>query len=447
MLCCNVILAHFAGTKEDLDSDTEGIRTCAARHLCQMSVLRYRQLEGFSDALPIGTVTPGVDRTLTTESLAVFIPFGTREMIHGGGICYGVNRKSGSAIVIDRGRLLNGNSFILGVSGSGKSFMAKNEIAALVLGGNADVIVIDPEREYVPLVKALSGEVIEISSSGKSHINAMDINRSYGDGGDPIAMKSEFLLSLCEQFAGNMSLGPKEKSVIDRCARNVYRTGGSSGIYTPPTLREFREELLRQDEPEAAEVALAIELFTDGSLSVFAQKTNVDTENRFLCYDISGLGEQLKSAGMLVILDSIFNRITANRAAGKKTYIFIDEIYLLFGHEYSAVFLETLWKRVRKYGAFCTGITQNVDDLLQSVTARTMLANSELVTMLDQAPTDRMQLAELMNISQTELPYITNVKAGNGLLKVGESLLPFECSFPTDNALYRLMTTKSGETA
>ena len=274
----------------------------------------------------------------------------------------------------------------------------------------------------------------------------MDMNSDYGDGEDPLILKSEFILSLCEQLIGSRSLGAKEKSLIDRCTKNVYRNYRRRGYKGKvPTLKDFRAELLKQEEPEAQDIALAIELFTDGSLNTFAKETNVDVDNRLICYDILDLGKQLLPIGMLVVLDSILNRITANRAKGKNTFIFIDEIYLLFQHEYSANFLFTLWKRVRKYGAFCTGITQNVDDLLQSHTARTMLANSEFVIMLNQASTDRVKLAELLNISDTQLSYITNVEAGRGLMKVGSALVPFVNKFPKNTKLYGLMTTRFGE--
>ena len=223
----------------------------------------------------------------------------------------------------------------------------------------------------------------------------------------------------------------------------IYQQGNYQGV--APTLQDFREELLKQDEPEAKEIALAIELFTNGSLNTFAINTNVDTSNSLICYDILDLGKQLQPIGMLVVLDSILNRITSNRAKGRNTYIFIDEIYLLFQYEYSANFLFTLWKRVRKYGAFCTGITQNVEDLLQSHTARTMLANSEFIIMLNQASTDRLELAKLLNISDTEVSYITNVGAGEGLAKIGNAIVPFENKFPKNTELYKLMTTKPGE--
>ena len=440
-------MVHVADTKEQLDNDTESLLTTARKHLCQLAILKWQQMDGLNTAMPFGVRKIDALRTLTTESLAVFMPFRVQEINHENGIYYGQNVISKNMIIADRKQLLNGNSFILGVSGSGKSFTAKNEIVSVILRNpNADVILIDPEREESRLVKALGGEVVHISATSDNHINAMDMNSEYGDGANPVILKSEFILSLCEQLIGGNNLGPKQKSIIDRCTASVYRhfqQGNYMG--TPPTLQDFREELLKQTEPEAKEIALAIELFTNGSLNTFAKQTNVNTNSRLICYDILDLGKQLQPIGMLVVLDSILNRITENRAKGRNTFIFIDEIYLLFQHEYSANFLFTLWKRVRKYGAYCTGITQNVDDLLQSHTARTMLANSEFIVMLNQASTDRIELSKLLNISELQMGYITNVGVGQGLLKVGSSLIPFVNKFPTNTKLYKLMTTKPGE--
>lgn len=434
-------------TKEKLESDTEAIKQIASKNLCQLGILKYQQLDGLQTVLPFGVRKIDALRTLTTESLAVFMPFKVQEIRHTNGIFYGQNAISKNMIIADRRQLLNGNSFILGVSGSGKSFTAKQEILSIRLRDpNADIIIIDPEREYAPLVNSLNGEVIKISATSNNHINAMDMNSEYGDGANPVILKSEFILSLCEQLIGSGNLGPKQKSIIDRCTASVYRyyqQGNYQG--TPPTLQDFREELLKQPEEEAKEIALAIELFTNGSLNTFAMNTNVNTSSSLISYDILDLGKQLLPLGMLVVLDSILNRITANRTKGKNTYIFIDEIYLLFQYEYSANFLFTLWKRVRKYGAFCTGITQNVEDLLQSHTARTMLANSEFIIMLNQASTDRVELAKLLNISDLQMSYITNVGAGEGLIKVGSALVPFSNRFPKNTELYKLMTTRPGE--
>lgn len=446
MMFATITMVHMADSKEQLDSDTEELQSIARKHLCQLAVLRFQQTDGLNTVLPIGARKINALRTLTTESLAVFMPFKVQEILHDGGIYYGQNSISNNMIVANRSFLLNGNSFILGVPGSGKSFTGKNEIVNLMLAGDADIIVIDPEREYSRLVEALGGATIKISATSNNHINAMDMNSEYGDGANPVTLKSEFILSLCEQLIGASNLGPMQKSIIDRCTASVYRDYQQRG-YTGkvPTLKDFRAELLKQSEPEAKEIALAIELFTDGSLNTFAKETNVDVDNRLICYDILDLGKQLLPIGMLVVLDNILNRITANRAKGKHTFIFIDEIYLLFQHEYSANFLFTLWKRVRKYGAYCTGITQNVDDLLQSHTARTMLANSEFLIMLNQASTDRLRLAELVNISDMQMSYITNVEAGRGLMKVGSALVPFFNKFPKHTKLYKLMTTKPGE--
>ena len=447
MMCATITMVHMADTKEELDNDTESILTTARRHLCQLAVLKFQQTDGLSTVLPIGCRKINVLRTLTTESLAVFMPFKVQEITENNGIYYGQNAISNNMIIANRTNLMNGNSFILGVSGSGKSFTSKCEITNLMLNGDADIIIIDPEREYSPLVKALGGEIIDISATSKNHINTMDLNEEYGgdEKEDPLILKSEFIMSLCEQLMGGVMLGSKEKSLIDRCAKNVYRNYRKRGYQGKvPTLKEFRANLLKQPEQEAQDIALAIELFTDGSLNTFAKETNVDVNSKLICYDILELGKQLMPIGMLVVLDSILNRITSNRAKGKKTFVFIDEIYLLFKHDYSADFLFTLWKRVRKYGAYCTGITQNVDDLLQSHTARTMLANSEFIIMLNQATTDRVKLAELLGISDTQLSYITNVEAGRGLMKVGSSLVPFVNKFP-HNKLYKLMSTKPGE--
>ena len=453
MMFAVVTLVHLADSKEELDSDTETLQSIARKHLCQLSTLNWQQAEGLVTALPLGLRRIDALRTLTTEALAVLMPFKAQEIRHQGGVYYGQNTISKNLILANRWELLNANGFVLGVSGSGKSFTAKREMVGLALaaengddGVPDDIIVIDPESEYRPLIEGLGGEVIEVSATSPNHINAMDMEQGYGDGENPVVLKSEFLLSLCEQLMGSGKLSAKEKSIIDRCAAQCYRDYIRSDYKgTVPTLQDFHAELLRQPEPEARDVALAIELFTEGSLNTFAKPTNVDTNSRILCYDIRDLGRQLLPVGMLVVLDSIFNRIIRNRQQGRNTWIYIDEIYLLFQYEYSANFLFTLWKRVRKYRACCTGITQNVDDLLQSHTARTMLANSEFLVMLNQAATDRTELARLLNISDNQLSYITNVDSGRGLIKCGSAIVPFMDNFPK-NRLYKLMTTKPSDT-
>ena len=441
-----ITVMHTADTLEQLNSDTEAIQAMGRNHMCQIGILKYQQLEGFNATLPIGINKIEARRTLTTESLAVFMSFKVQEIQHDGGVFQGVNVISKNMIIVNRKFLLNGNCFILGVSGSGKSFTAKEEMVNLLLSTDADVMIIDPEREYSALVEAMDGQVIELSAKSKNHINCLDINKEYADGASPIAFKAEFVLSLFEQVIGKGGVNAIQKSIVDRCLANVYKNYIKRG-YTGkvPTLVDLCNDLKQQPEAEALELATAMELFASGSHSTFAQKTNVNVENRLICYDILELGSQLMPIGMLVVLDSILNRITKNRAEGRETYIFIDEIYLLFQHEYSANFLFTLWKRVRKYGAYCTGITQNVDDLLQSHTARTMLANSEFIIMLNQGGTDREDLANLLQISETQMTHITNVEVGHGLVKVGSALVPFERKFPKDTELYKLMSTKVGE--
>jgi len=446
MMFAVVTLVHLADSKEELDSYTDALQSAARKHLCQLSTLNWQQADGLVTALHLGLRRIDALRTLTTESTAVLMPFRVQEIQDPGGLPYGINAISKNLLICDRKRLISPHAFYLGVSGSGKSFTAKREMVNLALSTEDDIIVIDPESEYRPLIEGLGGEVINISATSPNHINAMDMEQGYVDGENPVVLKSEFLLSLCEQLMGDRLLSAKEKSIIDRCTASVYHSyikGGYQG--KAPTLQDFHAELLRQSEPEARDVALAIELFTEGSLNTFAKPTNVDTDARILCYDIRDLGKQLLPVGMLVVLDSVFNRVIRNRALGRNTWVYIDEIYLLFQHEYSANFLFTLWKCVRKYGACCTGLTQNVDDLLQSHTARTMLANSEFLVMLNQAATDRAELARLLNISDNQLSYITNVDFGRGLIKCGSAIVPFMDNFPK-NRLYRLMTTKLSET-
>ena len=445
MMLSVLTIVITADTLDELNQQTKSMQELARERVSQIAVLKFQQLDGLHTVLPAGMQKLDIFRTLITESLAIQIPFRVQEIAHAKGIFYGQNVISKNMILADRTQLLNGNSFILGVSGSGKSFAAKCEITNHMLATDADILIIDPEREYAPLVRALDGEVIEISATSPNHINAMDMTKEYGEI-NPIIEKSQFLQSLCEQIIAGHTFTKGQQSIIDRCTESVYRyyqQGNYQGV--PPTLQDFREELLKQPEPEAHALALELELFTKGSLNTFAQQTNVDTDKRLICYDIMELGEQLRPIGMLVILDNILNRITANRKKGRQTFVYVDEIYLLFQYEYSAQFLFKLWKRVRKYGAFCTGITQDVEDLLQSHIARTMLSNSEFVLMLNQAATNREELARLLNISDTQLSYITNVDAGHGLIKIGSSLVPFEKHFPRDTRLYQLMTTKPAD--
>jgi len=440
-------IVHLADSKEELDNDTESFLSIGRKHLCQISTLKYQQLDGLNTVLPYGVRKINAMRTLTTESLSVFMPFKVQEIQDTKGVFYGKNIISKNLIMIDRKELQNGNSFILGVSGSGKSFTAKQEITSIALRDkNADIIVIDPEAEYKSLINSLGGETIKISATSCNHINALDINKNYGDK-NPLIDKAEFILSLCEQAIGENIITSTQKSIIDRCTSLVYKNSEQRNYKgTPPTLEDFRKILLEQPEIEAQDIALALELFTKGSLNTFSKQTNVETNNRIICYDILELGEQLMPIAMLVILDSILNRISNNREKGKVTYIFIDEIYLLFKYKYTSRFIYELWKRIRKYGGCAIGITQNVEELLKNDKARLMLANSELIIMLNQSSTDRKELAKLLNISEMEMSYITNSNVGEGLIRVRNSLIPFKNKFPKDTELYKLMTTKLEET-
>ena len=441
-----VTLVHMADAKKQLDSDTETILSAAGKNLCRMSVLRWQQKDGLDTALPYGMRKIHALRSLTTESAAVLIPFRAQEILHEGGIYYGQNAVSKNRIVADRRKLLNGNSFRLGVSGSGKSFSAKEEIVSIALSTEDDILILDPESEFTFLTEALGGEVIHISATSDTHVNAMDMDKSYGDARNPLIEKSQFILSLFEQLVGAGDISAKEKSILDRCTNEVYRIYLANHCQGEvPTLKNLYHALLSQPEPEAQGLALSSELFITGSLNTFAQPTNVDTKARIIDYDIRELGEQLLPIGMLVTLDAVFNRVIQNWKKGKTTWIFVDEFYLLFKYQYSAEFFYKLWKRIRKYRGLITGLTQNIEELLRSDTARLMLANSEFLVLLNQSATDRDELAKLLHISETQLSYITNVPAGCGLIRCAGNIVPFENSFPKNTKLYQLMTTKPDE--
>ncbi len=441
-----VTLVHLADSREQLDSDTETLLTVTRKNLCQMGVLRWQQQDGLDTVLPYGLRKIQALRTLTTESTAVLIPFRAQEILQSGGIYYGQNAVSKNLIVADRRKLLNGNSFRLGVSGSGKSFSAKEEIVSIALSTEDDILILDPESEFGHLTKALGGEVVRVSASSGTHINALDMDKAYGDERSPLIEKSEFVLSLFEQLIGVGGISAREKSILDRCTYDVYQEYIANGYQgQPPTLQDLYRSLLKQPEPEARGLALSSELFITGSLNTFAKPTNVNTRARIIAYDIRELGEQLMPIGMLVTLDAIFNRVIQNWKKGKTTWVFADEFYLLFRYQYSADFFYKLWKRIRKYNGLVTGLTQNVEELLCSDTARLMLANSEFLILLNQSKTDRDELASLLNISETQLGYITNVAAGCGLIRCAGNIVPFENSFPRSTRLYQLMTTKPDE--
>lgn len=442
MMFSVLTLVHTAETKEELDADTDTLLTVARKHLCQFATLKFQQMDGLNTVLPIGHRKINALRTLTTESLAVLMPFRVQEIMDEGGIYCGENAISHNLIMCNKAKLLNPNSFLLGVPGSGKSFNAKMLIVFLALATGDDILICDPEREYASLIEAMGGEVIRIAAGSRDHINAMDMVEGYGDGGNPVIDKSEFVLSLFEQL-DTKGVSAKEKSIIDRCTAAVYEDYQRGGRV--PTLCLLREKMLEQPEREAHDLALALELFTSGSLDAFAHESNVDVNNRMVVYDIMDLGKQLKTMGLLVITDAMLNRVTENWKKGKRTHIFLDEFHVVFENEYSGAFFNSAWRRFRKRNAFPNAITQNVEYLLDSVLASTMLSNSEFIVMLNQAASDRQKLAELLNISNEQMSYITNADAGCGLIKYGSSLVPFVNKFPRNTRLYKLMTTKPGE--
>ena len=432
-----------ADSLKELDQTTEAILSSARKGMSQMAVLRYQQIDGLNTVLPFGSRKINAFRTLTTESLAVFIPFKVQEIMDKGGIYFGENAISHNLIMCNKENLLNQSAFVLGVPGSGKSFSVKELIAFLILNTDDDILVCDPEGEYAPLVEAMGdlGSVIRVSAGGKDRLNAMYMVDGYGEN-NPIVVKSEFIMSLIEQI-DKKGVGPQHKSIIDRCIAQVYKEAYETA--TIPTLSTLREKLLSQPEPEAKQIALSLELYTTGSLDIFGKQSNVDLDKRVVVFDIHGLGAQLKPTGLLVITDTMLNRVTLNWKRGKRTHVFIDEFHVVFENEFSAQFFNSAWRQFRKRNAYPTAITQNVEYLLDSVQASTMLSNSEFIVMLNQAASDREELAKLLNISQEQMSYITNADPGCGLIKYGGSLVPFVNRFPKDTKLYQLMTTRPGE--
>ena len=439
-----VTMVLTAETQEQLDSDTETVLAIARKHMCQLAVLKYQQFDGLNTVLPIGTRRINAFRTLTTESLAVFMPFKVQEIQDRGGIYFGENAISHNLILCNKENLLNQSAFLLGVPGSGKSFSAKELITFLMLNTDDDILICDPEGEFAPLVEAMGddiGTVIHVAAGGKHKLNAMYMVEGYGEQ-NPIVEKSQFIMSLVEQIDKN-GVGPQHKSIIDRCTAQVYKEAAETGIV--PTLSTLREKLLVQPEFKAQEIALSLELFTTGSLDIFGHASNVDLDKRVVVFNIHDLGEQLKPTGLLVITDTMLNRVTLNWQKGKRTHVFIDEFHVVFENEQGANFFTSAWRQFRKRNAYPTAITQNVEYLLDSVQASTMVSNSEFVIMLNQAANDREKLAKLLNISNEQMSYVTNADAGCGLIRYGRALVPFINRFPKDTELYKLMTTKPGE--
>ena len=449
MFLLTMLIMNTGKTKQELENSVFQASSIAQKHNCNLRRLDYQQENALMSSLPLALNLIDIKRGMTTSSTAIFVPFTTQELFQNDkeALYYGLNALSNNLIMVDRKKLKNPNGLILGTPGSGKSFSAKREITNAFLVTDDDIIICDPESEYTALVKKLKGQVIKISPSSNHFINPMDINSNYSEEDNPIALKADFILSLCELVVGGKDgLQPIEKTVIDRCVHQIYQNYFKNPVpENMPLLEDLYHALLKQEEKEAHHVATALEIYVKGSLNLFNHRTNVDITNRLVCYDIKELGKQLKKIGMLVVQDQVWGRVTINRNAGKTTRYYMDEFHLLLKEEQTASYSVEIWKRFRKWGGIPTGITQNIKDLLSSREVENIFENSDFIYMLNQAAGDRQILAKQLNISTHQLSYVTQSGEGEGLLFYGNVILPFVDHFPTDLELYRIMTTKLSE--
>ena len=445
MFLVTIVFLNTAKTKQELDNAVFQTAGIAQKYNCSLRRLDYMQEPGLMSSLPLGLNLIPIKRALTTTSTAIFVPFTTQELfMEGESLYYGLNALSNNMIMVDRKKLKNPNGLILGTPGSGKSFSAKREITNAFFVTQDDIIIGDPEGEYYPLVNALGGQVIHISPTSHDYINPMDINLDYSDDDNPLGFKSDFILSLCELIMGSRNgIEAEEKSVIDRCLPLVYQKYFEAPVpENMPILGDLYDCLRQQKEVQAQRIATALEIYVNGSLKVFNHRTNVELNNRIVCFDIKDLGKQLKKLGMLIVQDQVWNRVTVNRAAHKSTRYYIDEFHLLLKEEQTAAYSVEIWKRFRKWGGIPTGITQNIKDLLASREIENIFENSDFIYMLNQAAGDRQILAKQLNISPHQLSYVTNSGEGEGLIFYGSTIIPFKDKFDKSLRLYSLMTTK-----
>ena len=448
MFLVTVLFLNTAKTKQELDNAVFQTGGIAQKYNCSLRRLDYMQEQGLMSSVPLGLNLIPIKRALTTTSTAIFVPFTTQELFMAGeSLYYGLNALSNNMIMVDRKKLKNPNGLILGTPGSGKSFSAKREITNAFFVTQDDIIIGDPEGEYYPLVNALGGQVIYISPTSHDYINPMDINLDYSDDDNPLGFKSDFILSLCELIMGSRNgIEAEEKSVIDRCLPMVYQKYFENPVpENMPVLGDLYQCLREQKEVQAQRIATALEIYVNGSLKVFNHRTNVELNNRIVCFDIKDLGKQLKKLGMLIVQDQVWNRVTVNRALHKSTRYYIDEFHLLLKEEQTAAYSVEIWKRFRKWGGIPTGITQNIKDLLASREIENIFENSDFIYMLNQAAGDRQILAKQLNISPHQLSYVTNSGEGEGLIFYGSTIIPFKDKFDKSLRLYALMTTKPSD--
>lgn len=448
LFSATIVVGVAGDSQKTLEENTARVRGVAAKFSCTLETLRYMQRDGLNAVLPLGICRLPIFRTLTTAAAAVMVPFTTQELMHPGGLFYGVNALSKNLIVTDRTKPMNANAFFLGTTGSGKSQAAKFELVSTLLGRSDDeVIIVDPEREYGPLGEIFGAKRIEISSTSDDCINplALDKQLQTDEKGDPVRRKCGYVLSLCEVLIGGAEgLTAAQRSIVDRCAAEMYRRYWVTDGAQSPTLADLHEVLRCQSEPEAAQLASALELYATGSSSGFSRPTNVQP-GRFTIFDIADLGDDLKTFGMMVVLEEIWNRVARNRLAGRRTWLYLDEFHLIFANPFAGEYCQAMFKRARKWGLGIAGITQNIEELMMSERARLMLSNAGSLVLLNQEPTDADALQELFSFSDQQRSFYSNASPGCGLLKMGKVVVPFDNRMEEERKLYQIFSTRFGE--